>query len=169
VDVGVVTGTPWVVDHRGDRVVRIDPSTNQVTTSVSVGPAPFFIAVASSRLWVGTGSELTGVDPMADLVLTSLPIGAPVIAGAGDTDGVWVVAGHTVVRVDAALAAVTTRIDFGRGTPVAVAAPGWVALAQHDLVSVTGSGTYTLGSASPAAVVVGDRGAVWVTDVGRWS
>jgi YVTN family beta-propeller protein len=69
---GAILVTPdaiWVSNHRGGSVSRVDPATNKVVATISIGPAkasgPASIRLVRSELWVAVPniSEAVRIDP----------------------------------------------------------------------------------------------------------
>ena len=56
----------WVADTLDDAVVRIDPSTRAVTTTIPVGRAPTGVAVGAGSVWVANSGDgtVTRIDPV---------------------------------------------------------------------------------------------------------
>jgi YVTN family beta-propeller protein len=145
--VAVGFGSLWVVDHRGETVLRfpLDDDEGEVSArstidvgvgSIEVGERPSDVAVDDHWVWVANegSDDVSRIDPRADRVSATVAVGdgpRSVAAGAG---AVWVtnIEGGSVTRIDPDTA---KRV----GTPI------------------------ELGE-RPNDVAVGE-GAVWVTDV----
>ena len=84
----------WVVDNGDNAVVRIDPSTSAVTTTIPVGDDPTAIAVGANAVWVANSREgtVSRIDPTKNVVVKTIHVGnSP--AGIAVTPGsVWVTA-----------------------------------------------------------------------------
>jgi YVTN family beta-propeller protein len=46
------SGSVWIANHDGRSVMRIDPTTGDVTATIPVGNAPAGLAVAGDLVWV---------------------------------------------------------------------------------------------------------------------
>jgi YVTN family beta-propeller protein len=71
-------GAPPLTTH-GGRLVRIDPASNRVLSSVAVGDGPEGVAVGSGRVWVASFREgsLWQVDPTTGAVTKIPAVGRP--------------------------------------------------------------------------------------------
>jgi DNA-binding beta-propeller fold protein YncE len=68
-------GGVWITEgHRGQRVYRIDPKTNTVAATLSVGEEPWDIGVVAGAVWVGGRGAIHRIDPATNAV-TSIPFG----------------------------------------------------------------------------------------------
>ena len=58
-------GAVWVADELDDAIVRIDPATNSVTTTIPVGHSPTGIAVGLGSVWVANSVDgtVSRIDP----------------------------------------------------------------------------------------------------------
>jgi YVTN family beta-propeller protein len=96
----------WVTDKNNNLVYRVNPSTNMVTTRITVGDGPEGIAVDSTGVWVANGVDATvsRLDPNSARVVATIGLPAPPTAIATGPSGVWVVCGaaNLVVRIDPA-------------------------------------------------------------------
>ena len=63
--IAVGAGGVWVADSLDDAVVRIDPNTRAVTTTIPVGRHPAGIAVGAGSVWVANSGDgtVTRIDP----------------------------------------------------------------------------------------------------------
>ena len=89
-------GAVWQTDWQRDALVRIDPVTDKVVTSIPVGSGPAGVAVTAGAVWVADEHDgaMTRVDPKTNRVVATIPIGGggaegPQIMTAGP-GGVWV-------------------------------------------------------------------------------
>jgi YVTN family beta-propeller protein len=129
----------WVLTPADNRVVRIDPATNQVAATIGVGRAPGAVTVAGGVVWVALPERGLGrIDPAGNRsTVVDVPRCCDGALAAGE-GALWV-ANHgdgTLVRVDAATGRVAARIPLPRTT-----------------------------QQRPHQVAVGD-GAIWVTSAG---
>ena len=122
--VGVGLGAVWAC--RGTDVVRVDPSSGEVTAVFPLNKAASqgHLVTASGRLWVltGDGSTLLGVDPETGVAATTVALGARgTDLGAGPA-GLWVASqpDGQVLRIDPDAGTVAVRAT-GLDRPLAVA------------------------------------------------
>jgi YVTN family beta-propeller protein len=123
---GWITGDDhavWVTDLVHDQLLRIDPSTNTVAATISVGPAPAGVAIGAGAVWVANhhGRSLSKVDPATNRVVASILVGdqaAPVNLGPQSVayaDGVWFVTPDSdtfwVERLDPSTGHITTKTE----------------------------------------------------------
>lgn len=166
-------GALWVADRLNDRLIRVDPRTQQ-TEEISVGRAPGAVAVGAGSVWVTStlDNQLWRIDPVGREAIAQIGLSASPTSVAVGGGAVWVTSeqGDTVARIDPTTDAVVTTVDVGNGpTGVCVAPDGvWVAvglagdLARIDAATNEISATFAVEGA-PLAVAVDERGAVWVT------
>jgi hypothetical protein len=130
-------GSVWVVDQRGDALVRLNPDEGTSPVRIPVGDRPSDVAVSTSRLWVSNGAEgtVSRVDPLSNQVDATVSVeGHPRALSVGE-GGVWVAgSGGSVTEIDSDSAEV-------RGDPIRL-------------------------SADPRAIAAGEAG-VWVADPNR--
>jgi YVTN family beta-propeller protein len=115
-----------------DGVVRIDPSTNELATSMQTPHVPFGIAASEGGIWISNNFDdsVWKIDPATNRVTRKIQVGdgpQGVAAGAGS---VWVANGldGTVSRIDPETGRVVATIEVG-GQPddIAVGEGGvWV-------------------------------------------
>ncbi len=63
VDVAVGEGAVWVANSLGRSVSRIDPETNEVEATISVGNEPQRVATANGRVWITVRAPEQPVEP----------------------------------------------------------------------------------------------------------
>jgi YVTN family beta-propeller protein len=166
---------------RGNAVAVIDPNSNSVVDSVSVGARPGQIASGSGSLWVANLDDKTvsRIDPATRSVVRYLPVGDTPTGLAAGTNAVWVVGSDpthpsvTVRRIDPQFDTVAqpTRIDnVVPGGPGSVATGGnavWVAPSSGLLSRLDPTTSRIVHevdpNAGPSAVAIG-AGAVWAAD-----
>jgi YVTN family beta-propeller protein len=100
----------WVAVYNGragDRVVRIDSATNQVTASVSVEGDPYEVAVGEGSVWAKGNSAANGdvlhrIDPQTNRVVATwaFPRDTTTAIAAGE-GAAWVARSGSLVRIDA--------------------------------------------------------------------
>jgi streptogramin lyase len=113
------------------RIDRIDPGTNAVTDSVTIGPTTDLyngISVSVDGLWA-TNSDaalLNRVDTAPLAVAADIPAGSAPKGVLANADGVWVadVHGGTVLRFDPATNKVVATVTLG---PTGASGPNWLA------------------------------------------
>jgi YVTN family beta-propeller protein len=85
---------PRGVSPSGKRgtVSRIDPKTNAVVATITVGREPFAIAVGGDAVWVANRTDFTvsRIDPRTNRVEAIIPTGNRPMGLAADDDEVWV-------------------------------------------------------------------------------
>jgi hypothetical protein len=178
-------GAVWVAD--GNRVDRIDPASNRITKSISVGSGRACIGAGPAGLWVcdfedGTVARL---DPATGTLGPKIAVQLPEFIAVGAND-VWVASPRTalVTRIDPATNRVVASVDGGKSPSQLVATPSavWVpndqsffdtaSTATDRLVTRLDPATNTLaavvdahvynGSYARQAIVV--AGEIWVMD-----
>jgi YVTN family beta-propeller protein len=177
----VVPRGVWVSEFRAGSVALVDPTTQAVTTRVTVGAQPEGLATDGTHLWVVLQQDrrLAELDAATGAVVRTVQLpadGEPRLAayapaGPGRRATVWVsdYGGDRVVPVDAATGKVGTPVA-ACAAPQAVAVGGrtlWVAcqdgwLATVDLTTHRAARVTDLRQmdGSPDAITVAD-GAVW--------
>lgn len=128
------------------RLDRIDPATNTVTASVSLGSTSDLyngLAANSAGLWASDSdtSLVYLVDPISLRASTQIPAGQSPKGVLATADGVWVadVHGGAVLRIDPATDAVAVTIPVG---PTGPSGPNWLASGFGSIwVDVPNAGT----------------------------
>src|SRR4029077_2953305 len=121
------SGTPAAATIVAPAVVAVDPATNHVVASISVGSRPVTVAAGEGGVWVGDARDftVTRIDPATRQVTKTIGIGAPAIDLAVGAGAVWVANGGfgVLVQSDPDLGAATDTIEVGApGSPVVPAA-----------------------------------------------
>ena len=159
----------------------IDPATNRVVASISVGSKPVAVAAGAGGIWVGDARDgtITRVDPETRKVVKTIGIGAPVVDLATGLGAVWAATGGfgEVVRIDPEVGAATQRIPLGDPQdPVVPSVPSvgvgdgrvWAGvpdgLARIDARSGDVADTVDLDGTQALQIAAGG-GAVWVTTI----
>jgi streptogramin lyase len=127
---GVVTGfgSLWVAvaQDTGGVLVRIDPATEKIITSIPVGSDPTGVAAAAGSIWVASYDDgtLTQVDPARNAILAAIPVGPEPDWLAVDAGMLWVgSSGATLTRVDPVAGRRVQSVTIGtKAVPWAVAA-----------------------------------------------
>ncbi len=113
-------GSIWVAN--GDIVSRIDPATNRVVASVTLGPGAS-VGAGDAGVWISSyGANVVGrVDPATNTVLAAVAVVGPDFVTVDRTD-VWVTSSDagTVTRIDPVKNEVVATISVG-SYPAAVA------------------------------------------------
>lgn len=119
----------WVL--AAGRIDRIDPTTNAVTASVTLGPTTDLyngLAVSAAGLWATDwdAALLYRVDPASLAGAGDIPAGSAPKGVLANADGVWVADTHggTVLRIDPATNTVVATITVG---PAGASGPNWLA------------------------------------------
>lgn len=119
----------WVLTGTGDTLVGVDPSTEQVVTTISLPWRSSDVAAGAAGLWVISASDgyVMHVDADSGEVLADIPVADATAITVGDT--VWVAAKSASFRIDPATGAIVTTLDAGSGPFGSIAADGesvWV-------------------------------------------
>lgn len=170
-DLAAGFGSIWMADPIG-RVVRVDPSTGRIVSSVDVGRGASGVAVGAGSVWVANTHDgtVSRVDPTG-VVTATIPVGHGPTSVAFGEGRVWVAVSldGVVTSIDPETNGVDARIP-ARERPDAVAVglgAVWVADSRGGRVLRIdpGSGeiekSIELGSSPGALAVVGDS--LWVT------
>ncbi|MDH4102526.1 MAG: YncE family protein [Thermoleophilia bacterium] len=154
--IAVGGGAVWVANMNPRTVTRIDPESNAVVATISLGEPDFQwgltrVAFGHGSLWVvdGLSSSVLRIDPQLNRVSVPIPLGSPTQFSSGPLgiavtpDAVWVAntwgttesPNGSVVRIDPRLNAIVERVALGASPsdfgPRAVAATGeavWVGI-----------------------------------------
>jgi streptogramin lyase len=171
-DVLRAAGSLWATSHSTGTVVKLDPGSGAVLSTVPVAPRPAGLALCGGRVWVGHGasSALSTIDPDT-LEVRRVGVGAEAPGWpACILDTVWAVTPDSVVRVDPESGRVLSRLRLGETLADAAAGPDgyvWVTDKQHSLVHrLTPDGRHRVDRrpAGPGAfALVRLGGSVWVT------
>jgi Tol biopolymer transport system component len=184
--IGIATtpGAVWVVLHHEWDVVRIDPATNNVVATISIGASsnpvgPESITAANGLVYVGGNDPGTGalflkrIDPATNAATPILRTSGYACDGkAADGDHVWLATegcdGNSIADVDAASASIVARVDLG--APMFQVSIGvgsvWVVTGKNELIridpathSITGRIAFPPGLGVALSV---DQAAVWL-------
>jgi ABC-type branched-subunit amino acid transport system substrate-binding protein/DNA-binding beta-propeller fold protein YncE len=132
---GIAAGREGVWILRGSDVVRIDPRTNRLGQSITLGtPAPTAIAVGGGKVWVSAEQEgvVWRVDPGPSPLTRTIDVGAGVSYIAYGAGSVWAAnfVNGTVSRIDPRTNRVTGRIPVGGAQALAAGAgSAWISSA----------------------------------------
>jgi peptide/nickel transport system substrate-binding protein len=85
-------GAVWVADTLDNALVRIDPATDSVTTTIPVGTGPHGVAWGDGSLWVTNSGDgtVSVVDPQTGRVTSTIPVGQSPQALTFTHGAVWV-------------------------------------------------------------------------------
>jgi YVTN family beta-propeller protein len=173
-------GALWVANIEDGTLSRIDPATNTVVATVTVGPSggiggngvPLWLVAYEGQLWTTNGADeqIVRVDPATNTVAQTIPMlvgtttDAPRPGGLTvDSSGVWASdhdGGH-LVHFDAATGAVLAELPVDQ--------PGSLASGYGSIWVVSGQGGRLITRVDPVTnTVVGEipvTGNVWVMQI----
>lgn len=123
--VAVSRGAVWAGKGDTKSLVRIDPTTDRVVSTIPVGVEPWYIAASDAAVWVSDWrtNTVVRVDPATDRVVATIPgletgpTGLAIAPGA-----VWVASsrGNALTRIDSVTNQISTTLATDP-TPVPVA------------------------------------------------
>ena len=172
----------WISNKPKNSVVRIDPKTNKVAETVTVGKAPCSgLAIAFDSLWVPNCGDQTvsRVDLKTNKVTATFPMGIADSEGglAASPDSIWMLTDKngTLARIDPATNKVAAEIYVAPGSYMAAFGEGavWITSTAKNLVSRVNpdtnlvTDTIPVGKA-PRFLAIGE-GAVWTLNQGDGS
>jgi YVTN family beta-propeller protein len=144
-DLAVGEGAVWIADGLTDSLLRVSPSTLEVTETLELQTTPDNLVVGGGRIWIlnRVAGSVIDVSPETGEVGDAIRVGDEPVDIVAGLDSVWV-ANHgdgTITRIDSTTRRVTT-IDVG-GPPTSLAideATGtvWVTIATCDAITVPG-------------------------------
>jgi len=107
-------------------LVRIDPTTNEVSAGIPLDCHTRNLAVDVSAVWVpcDVAPVVYRIDPQTNQVLARIAIPGRSRKIASDSNAVWVTTGNTLTRIDPATNQVTAIYSFGEGLVDVIAAQG---------------------------------------------
>ncbi len=178
-----VPGTPdwiavgdavWISNKPKNSVARIDPKTNKVVETVTVGKAPCSgLAIGFDSLWVPNCGDhsVSRVDLKTNKVTATFPIGIADSEGglAASPDSVWLLTDKkgTLARIDPATNKVVAEIYVAPGSFMAAYGEDaiWVTSTEKNLVSRVDPHTNLVTDSIPVGkaprfLAIGE-GAVW--------
>jgi YVTN family beta-propeller protein len=153
-------GSIWVPNARDGTVSRIDPATNQVIATVSIGPtggpdgSPTLVAARKDEIWALNNADgsLVRIDPTTNQAVQTIPISddgtaldlQTLLVG---TDALWLTqADNTIARIDPATGTIVATIPLDN-SPALMAA-----LTSTDVWVQTRSTVYRIDLAANAIV-----------------
>src|SRR5262249_33955556 len=94
---GATPGAVWVANRRQDKVMKLDPQTNQVVATIAIADGPAWMAFAAGSLWIcsleAEQYAVTRLDPRTNQVLAQIDVGSRKGDKCGGitatTDGIW--------------------------------------------------------------------------------
>ena len=169
-------GALWVASGADGRLLRIDPGSLRLRSSLSLpGLArPVGMAAGAGAVWVADrGGRVLRVDPHTFHVAATAT-GGELVAVAVGAGGVWALSGASVLRLDPATGHVTARIAVG-GHPTALAAGEgavWVTTSTRPRSAMAGpplrtlprsacGGVYYEGAGAPRLLIASDEPLYW--------
>jgi virginiamycin B lyase len=179
-------GSLWVpLCSKPNRIVRVDPATNQITATLPVGPAGPEGGIAATRdsVWIVTDNAgtLVRIDPVSNKVRQTISIlpGSfnPVFDGSTSGAGtVWISGGITniVTAVDASSGTVLATVPVGPkprflavgGGSIWTLNQGDGSVTRVDAQSRKAIATITVGIPGPGGDIAWGAGFVWTTVFG---
>ena len=167
----------WVLTPADNSVVRIDPATNRVVTTIPVGRAPSGLAVGAGAVWVSRRSDgmVVRTDPATNQVVATIPVGRAPGAMAMAGGAIWVALPENggLGRIDPASnqATVVPIADCCVGELAASEGALWVANHRDGTLVRVDPATGRVAARIPLPGTTGQRphqvavgdGAVWVT------
>ncbi len=169
-------GAVWVTSPESDAVYRIDPETDAITQTITVGSGPSAITSADRDIWVANTLDgtVSRIDPASavDRVVQKIKVGAePTGITAGD-GMIWVAdaSASTLRGISPVSGRVTATISLA-SPPFGVAYGGgalWVTSPADDTITRVDPRRRRLGrpiavGSGPTAVAYGN-GAIWVAN-----
>ena len=145
----VTASAVWVADVHDGKVFRIDPVTNKVVATITVGPSgtsgPNWLASGLGSIWVGIPNNQTVVriDPTTNAIQATIPIpteASPCGSFAITPAAVWITScavRRTVTRIDPAtnVAVAIVTLDGQASTPAVINGAPWVSVDTNPRVS----------------------------------
>jgi YVTN family beta-propeller protein len=179
----------WVANSDGGTVSRIDPATNAVVATVTLGPvrgsgpngSPLFISTFNDQVWVSNNAEsaLVRIDPATNEVVQTISLVNVGDSGTFfprgllvDASGLWTSDGKAVVaHIDPATGAVLATFDIELPYSI-VSGYGsvWVATGEegpHAIVRIDPTNNQIVSQTAVAGssfFMAAGAGAIWVTD-----
>jgi YVTN family beta-propeller protein len=152
-------GGVWVTESESNKVVRVDPATNDIAAEIPLSGRPQGIAVAFGSVWVaasdppdGTNGGVSRIDPRSNQVVKTILVqNLPEFVVAG-TGAIWATSNNgTIAEIDPQTNQLVSTIRItqgGRTTVTAGDGAAWAAEIQ------------TTGEASPVYRIDPDTGKV---------
>lgn len=138
----IAAGSLWAPQRELGTVVRIDPATNEVIATITVGVEPQAIAAHDSEVWVAARDEegyaILRLDTDTNDVAERIEVGVKGWDMAISGDTLWMTSPEfqRVVRVDLAQRQVVAEIPMGNPVGIVAAEDGvWVASQWTEYVA----------------------------------
>jgi DNA-binding SARP family transcriptional activator/glutamine cyclotransferase len=156
-------------------VLRIDPTTNEVSATIDVGQVPVGVALGEEALWVVTTAERAlRIEPHTNTATAEVPVGDPVALTAGE-QAVWVAdLRGQIWRINPDTATVSQTTPVGRGLVGLCATDGMVFAASNadgTVVQIDAQDGRVVGIVpvghAPTDVASPDGKTVWVSIQGE--
>jgi hypothetical protein len=140
VDLAFSDGWLWAAYDLGG-VVRIDPSTGDVETAISIAmPHDAVIEIGEGAVWVAHGNWLTRIDPESAEVVGTADVGPwgeylhrPMAVGEG---AVWLATESGIARYEPAEFALTHEMEIGTPSGIVLGADALWALVGQQVIRI---------------------------------
>lgn len=175
-------GTLWVVEMDKNRVSRIDPNTNTIVTTISVGKNPVGVVADKNAVWVVNADDaddgtVSKIDPNTNKITATIRVGRRPLSTIASESAVWVTNSNddTVMRINPQTNKVVATIKVGKSPSGVAVGEGfvWVTNYRSHTVSkidpVTNKVVATIATGKNPMLVLLDQSAVWVTNAGSGS
>jgi YVTN family beta-propeller protein len=157
----------WAVNYRVGTVSKINPTTNTVTATVTVGRFPHGVAFDGTSIWVtnnGSGT-VSKINPTTNTVTATVTVGVGPYGVMSDGTSIWVTdsALGTVSKIDPITNTVTATVTVG-ASPAGLAFDGtsiWVTNYGSGTVSKIDPTTNTVTATVTVSAIVSDNGYPW--------
>lgn len=165
-------GTRIWVSQTAGTIVPVNPSTNSVGSTITVGTDPYGMCFDGTYLWVcnSTAGTVSQVNVSTLTVANTVTASASAARCCFDGTSVWVVCGASLVQITASTHTVAATISSGAnssifydGTHLWLTGNGGV-LVQVDPISVSVLGSITLNSSTNTQGICSDGTFLWVND-----
>jgi len=181
----VTTAAVWVASTRGGSVARIDPETNEIVATITLGPTgpsgPNWLASGFGSIWAGVPNvgSVFRINEKTNAIEATIPILGPASPCGGlatTSTAVWITScdgSSLVTQIDPATNTVVGTIDLGgKGYTFAVVADRpWISPTEGQIVRLDPVSHAVdrviapgLGFASGGGDVVVAAGSMWVMD-----
>ncbi len=180
-------GSLWIAS--GERLARVDPSTDEVLATIPIAPddsGPAGVAFGAGAVWVPVAvpGSVWRIDPKANKVVAKIPLGESLAGfiGVTATDGaVWISSGEQqngerggiLMRIDPHRNRVTARVPLP-GVPSDVAATTkasvWVAMTNGQVLEIDAARGHVMGLVDTGGplgftqTIALGAGSVWLAD-----
>jgi YVTN family beta-propeller protein len=172
-------GTNIWVTHSGNKVSKINPTTNTVSATVTVGVGGPGVAFDGTNIWVTNNfsGTVSKIDPTTNTVTATVTVGSNPNGVAFDGTNIWVTrltSPGTVVKIDPTTDTVTATVTVGFDPRGGVAFDGTNIWVTHSIGGTVWKINPTTNTVTPVRVEVGtiprgvafDGTNIWVTNPG---